>query len=764
MFKKGALVIISVLLIVILVACRRADDNPTPATPVAALPTPVATTVFATATAEPPAQTNTPTPSPSSSPTAIPPTATATVVPPTTTAVAPTATPVPPSATPNTGPPPGGSARIVFGPGATSAVLQSTLVAGGDTDTWILRVLSGQAVTVQTIASPPGSIIVRLGDMTGGVLATNTDTTGISATVPATGDYQINFSSASGAPAVGYTAQVFVPPSSGQVTPTRIQFTPGASVAQLNDSLAAGGDLNQYVLRLGAGQRLTVGVYASPPAQTTINIRDSAGRQISSGTDMSGASATTTAAGDYTIDISNGATSPAVSYLLTVSAPPPPTGAPQRIEFGPGQTSATLNGLVRAGVQSRYVLRAAAGQILVINLAGQPVNTVDVVITDAAGAVLNSGRDPLSGMVTDLPVTGDYTITLSTLSAADAGYVMDVIVPPPAADPTRIQFAPGATSATVTGALLFGGDVDTWVVRAAAGQRMSIGFNADKAGWIYLFVYDAAGRLIAYGEDTDGTVSPMGADGVVFPVPADGDYTIIVSTVQAAPAVNYSMAVDLPPATAPQPVRIEFGPGQTSAALDAEVVAGGLPRQYAIRVAAGQTLITRLNDTPAGNVEITISDASGRVYNFGRSPTELGTRAPQTGDYLISLSTAAGTPIAYTLTVMVPPLPDTAGATRIIFAQGSTTTTVSGDLAFGGDVDHWVINGQAGRTMTLYLGASLPGWTMVYVYNAAGDIIARGSDTAVIAAPLATTDDYRIVVAGDPAAGPIGYSMVVEIP
>src|SRR5690606_3865159 len=163
-------------------------------------------------------------------------------------------------------------------------------------------------------------------------------------------------------------------------------------------------------------------------------------------------------------------------------------------------------------------------------------------------------------------------------------------------------------------------------------------------------------------------------------------------------------------------------------------------------------------------VDITISDATGRVYNFGRAPTELGTRIPQTGDYLVTLATSSATPVSYTLTFMLPPLPDSAAATRIIFAQGSTTTTVSGDLALGGDVDHWAINGQAGQTMTLYLGASLPGWTMVYVYNPAGDIIALGADTAVIAAPLAETGDYRIVVAGDPAAGPITYSMVVEIP
>lgn len=556
MSRKG-LSIILLLLVLALGACRRGGDAPAVGTPVSEAPATAAATPLITATTStvPTAvpATVTPTPSPTAPPTALPPTtlpATATSVPPTAapTIAPPTATTAPIPATvppPSYGPPPGGSARIVFGPGATSAVLQSALVAGGDTDTWILRVLAGQVVTVQTIASPPGAMIVTLGDMAGGVLATNPDTAGISAAVPADGDYQINFSTASGAPQVAYTAQVFIPAAGGPVTPTRIQFAPGASSAQLNDTLAAGGDLNQYVLRVGAGQGIQVGVFAGPPAATNIYIRDSAGQLISSGTDMSGAFATATTAGDYYIDVGNFSAAPAVSYTLTVTVPP--------------------------------------------------------------------------------------------------------IAQPPT---------------------------------------------------------------------------------------------------QPAPQ---------------QPVRIQFGPGQTSAAFDGQVVAGGIGAQYVIRVPAGQTLITDVNDNPQGNVDITVQDAAGNVVNFGRAPTSLGSRVTATGDYLITLSTSSANPVAYSLRVTVPPLPG-AGETRIEFPAGATTTTVSGDLAFGGDVDTWVIRALAGQTLNLYLGASRPGWMMVYVYSATGDLIALGSDMDVIAAPLAAGGDYRVVAVSDAAAGPIGYSMVVEIP
>ena len=558
MSRKGLSVLFLILLVTALAACRRAADPGLP-TPIAGLPTTAATAapataeatpVFATATSQTPPQTATATPTPLASatagptnPTAAPPTATATTPPPTAT-LPPTVAPA--TAVPNSGPPPGGSARIVFGPGATSAVLQSNLATNGDTDTWILRVQAGQVVTIHTIANPPGAINVQLGDMSGGVLASNPDIVGISAAVPATGDYQINFSTASGAPPVGYTAQVFIPAASGPVTPTRIQFAPGASSAQLNDSLAAGGDLNQYVLSVGPGQGIQVGVFASVPAVTNIYIRNSAGQMISAGTDMSGASATATTAGDYYIDVSNYNAAPAVSYTLTVTVPP--------------------------------------------------------------------------------------------------------VTQPPT------QPAPG------------------------------------------------------------------------------------------------------------QPTRIEFGPGQTSASFDGQVVAGGQPRQYVIRMLAGQSLLTNLNDNPVANVDITVTDVAGRTLNFGRAPTQLGTRIPANGDYTITLSTSAATPVNYSLTVIAPPLPDTSAATRITIPTGSTTTTVSGSLPSGGSTETWVIRALAGQVLNVYLGASQSGWMMAYVYNTAGDIIALGSDLDVIAAPLATNDDYYIVLVSDAAAGPIGYSMVVEVP
>ena len=652
--KSLSIVSLFLLLALFLAACRRGDEV-AELTPVAGLtataivqPATVAATATTGTTAATPTNTATPLAVVSTTATAIPASPTAQ---PLTATPQPLPLPATATATVSAGPPPGGSARITFGPGATSAVVQSNLAAGGDGDTWLLRVLAGQTITVQTIANPPGRVVVSLLDMSGGSLATNADTAAISATVPATGDYQINLATASGAPAVAYTMQVFVPPAGGPVTPTRITFAPGQSSAQVNDALAAGGDLNSYVLAVAAGQTIQAAVFASPPAATNIVIRNAAGQVLTSGTDMSGASATAATAGDYFIDVSNVNAAPAVSYTLTVTVPP--------------------------------------------------------------------------------------------------------TQPPPPAQPTRITFAPGQASAQVNDALAAGGDLNSYVLAVAAGQTIQAAVFASPPAATNIVIRNAAGQTLANGTDMSGASATAATA---------GDYFIDVSNVNAAPAVSYTLTVTVPPTPPPPPAqatRISFGPGQISAQLDGALSAGQTAL-YVLNAAAGQTLITDLNDNPLGNVDIAVLDAAGNTLNFGRAPTSLGTRLAATGDVTIRLSSA--TAAGYTLIVTVPPLAQ-AGATRISFAPGATSATVSGDLPFGGDLDTYVLGGGAGQVLTVTAAvAEASGWTRLFVYNAAGQLIGLGTDITGVSAPLAAAGDYAIVIVSDPAAGPLSYALTATIP
>ena len=542
MFRRGLSLFLGLTVIVFfLAACRGRGEE-------VALPTPVetdagvtfvppddATAIAATATlaATSTAATAVPLPTSSATPLAITAAPSATVA---GAATAAPATAVPPTVNP--GPPPGGSARINFAPGATSAVVSSALAAGGDGDTWLLRVNAGQVITVQTIANPAGQMNVQLLDTNGGVLASNPDTVGISSAAPFTGDYQINLATASGAPAVAYTLQVIIPAAGGPVTPQRIQFAPGQSSAQVQDSLAAGGDLNSYVVNVAAGQTIQVGVFASPPAATNIYIRNAAGQLISSGTDMSGASTTATTAGDYFIDVSNFNAAPTVSYTLTVTVPPlNPPPAPTRISFGPGQSSAQLDGTLPAGGAATYVIAIAAGQTLITDLNDNPPGNVQIGISDPAGNPINFGRAPTS-LGSAAVTTGDYTIALST-TAGPVSYSLVVNVPPlPAGNATRIEFGPGATSATVQGDLPFGGDQDTWLIRGLAGQVLNVSVGVVEAtGWTRVYVYDAAGQIIALGTDITGAQAPLNAT---------GDYRIVVVSDAAAGPLSYSLTAAIP--------------------------------------------------------------------------------------------------------------------------------------------------------------------------------------------------------------------------
>ena len=540
--KSLSLIFLVVLLALSLAACRRGagDEDVSLLTPTAIVaPATVAPATVAPATATPQpgtaAATATVQGNVSATATAMPAAATSTAAPAT---VAPAT--AAPTATASGGPPPGGSTRINFAPGATSATVNSTLFAGGDGDTWLLRVAAGQVITVQTIASPPGQMVVSLMDMQGGTLAVNTDTAGISAAVPATGDYQINLATASGAPGVAYTMQVLIPPASGPVAPTRIQFAPGQAMAQLNDTLAAGGDLNSYVLTVGAGQTINVAVFASVPAVTNIYLRNAAGQMISSGTDMSGLATTVSAAGDYTIDVSNFNAAPAVSYTLTVTVPPLPVPVPDdpiRLNFGPGQSRVQLDGTLAAGADDVYVLAVVAGQSVLTDLTDNPPGNLDITVSDAAGNRLNFGRAPTS-LGTVITTSGDVYVRVATPGVA-LSYSLTITVPPlPGPNATRISFAPGATSASVTGDLPFGGDTDSFVLTGMAGQTLHVTATVNEAtGWTRLYVYDAASTIVGLGTDITGASAPLAQT---------GDYRIVIVSDPAAGPLSYTLTASIP--------------------------------------------------------------------------------------------------------------------------------------------------------------------------------------------------------------------------
>jgi hypothetical protein len=220
-----------------------------------------------------------------------------------------------------------------------------------------------------------------------------------------------------------------------------------------------------------------------------------------------------------------------------VPTPPPPSGQPVRIQFAPGAVSATVNGTVTFPQQPQYLLRALAGQEMTVELLSFE-GQANFAITGV------SDGQPYKRLVNEerffrftLPSTQDYLITVA-VPAGSVNYslVATVItpgVPPPSNEPIRLQFAPGAISATVDGYLIAETQQE-YIVRALAGQTMTVELfsptgNAD------LYIIGADGVLYKrYG---------VGEPTFAFVLPATQDYYLGVSAYGGD--ANYTMTVTI---------------------------------------------------------------------------------------------------------------------------------------------------------------------------------------------------------------------------
>jgi hypothetical protein len=337
-----------------------------------------------------------------------------------------------------------------------------------------------------------------------------------------------------------------------------------------------------------------------------------------------------------------------VQLLGATTAPAAAQGDPQRIQFAPGSTSATVHGSVAPGATDQYVLHASAGQTLTVQITtGQ--GQVVVTITGADGKLLVTdyvGHSTFSGV---LPTSQDYTIGVQATGQATADYTLGITIPaasssPPPAGALRIQFAAGATSATVQGDLP-PQTIGHYVIRAAAGQTMTIQTSATQ-GQVVVIVYGADGTVLQSDH--------AGASGFSGTLPASQDYLIDLRSVGQVAAV-FSMTVTIPPtgSGSPPPVgakRILFAPGATSATEQGDLVAGG-SQQYYVRVQAGQILIVVVD--AQHDVAMSVRGANGTVLQGSGGPAFFRGVVPTSQDYIVTV-TAGAEASAYNLTVTVP--------------------------------------------------------------------------------------------------------------
>jgi hypothetical protein len=171
---------------------------------------------------------------------------------------------------------------------------------------------------------------------------------------------------------------------------------------------------------------------------------------------------------DYGImAVSTGA---ATSYTLQVIIPEgsPPTPSPQtkRIQFASGATSAVVQGILAAQGIDEYLLAAQAGQWMMA-MVFSPDNSVVLEIWGIRdGQVLVRSHMRQTFWQGPLPATQDYGVK-AIATAGATNYTLQVIIP------ERVQFSPGAISATDQGSLA-PRQTHEYLLRALQGQTMTV--------------------------------------------------------------------------------------------------------------------------------------------------------------------------------------------------------------------------------------------------------------------------------------------------
>jgi LysM repeat protein len=207
-------------------------------------------------------------------------------------------------------------------------------------------------------------------------------------------------------------------------------------------------------------------------------------------------------------------------------------GQGQRIEFAPGQSSARVTGVVQAPEMDLYLLRASQGQTVRIELISSDASALLGVTGVSDGVAYKPLSTPGTVFEHAAPLTQDYQIRVATNNTSTVSYEMlAVIMPGTAPAPTRITFASGATSATVSG-VVSTVEPARYVVGAQGGQQMTVTLTATNAS-AYITVLHPNGDNLA----GSGTVRQW--NGIV---PLTGDYIIEVRN-PGPGSTNYSLTV-----------------------------------------------------------------------------------------------------------------------------------------------------------------------------------------------------------------------------
>ncbi|MFO7634415.1 MAG: hypothetical protein R6W76_17835 [Caldilinea sp.] len=455
----------------------------------------------------------------------------------------PTATPLPPTY----------PIRINFGPGQSSAVVSGP-VGPLQTPQYVIFAQATQTLHILvTSPSPTTNFSVR--GVSDGVLykSAQDPLREWSMMVPRSQDYLITLSAGVNTSFVLEVSILPVPrtPTPAPVTPERIDFAPGATSAVRSGSLPAS-EIKQYVFRAMAGQPARL-LLESPGGEANFALQGMTDGVIYKpfSNPAREFSFTLPRTQDYLISINGPAFIDYVLELIVSPTGPTPTPtmtpvAPERISFAPGATSAVRSGSLPASQIKQYVFRAMAGQParVLLGSPGGQANFALQGVTD--GVTYKPFTNPTREFSLTLPRTQDYLISINGPAFID--YTVELIVSPTGPTPTptmapvtpeRINFAPGATSATRSGSL-WANTPRAYFFGASGGQTARIRFSSPSPA--AAFSVSGVSDGVQYKSMADPSRDWS------FVLPATQDYLI---TIQAPVNTSFTLELIIPPSAPP---------------------------------------------------------------------------------------------------------------------------------------------------------------------------------------------------------------------
>ena len=422
-----------------------------------------------------------------------------------------------------------------------------------------------------------------------------------------------------------------------------------------------------FLLLVGCSSAVDINIHVEPPTVAATgempSITPTIAPSLASATPSAAASATAISPTDTPYPTPTGtpesptptpqpptATPPPTS---TPFVPPTPTPTPIRIQFAPGSVSATVPGqIVRSqpdGVEigQAYVLRALAGQTMEVRISS-PHHDVLLEIVGADGVPLKRYVDGRSDWRGTLLITQDYYIYPISVGGSTSFELYVWVSPLQPPGPIRIQFAPGATSATVRGqiARTQPGDAEfgrEYIVRVLGSQTMEVRITSPHDD-VLLSIRSADGMPIK--RYIDGRADWRGV------IPSTQDY--IITPVSVGGSTDFEVYVWIGAISLPPPVRVQFASGATSATVHGTLGANEAAR-YVLRARAGQMM--EVHALPSGGIAIAVSGQDGSFWSAPAGVDHLMIPSlPRTQDYVITLTVVppAGA-IAYTMEVRIPP-------------------------------------------------------------------------------------------------------------